>query len=324
MISTSLSAALRRIDPRWTLSLTLFAILDALCYPLITSGLRDAPHLTFAFLRAVIAGSLLGLAAVVLGRPMPRGIGAWLGLAGIGLGTTSLGFVGMFHASEFVAPGTATIISHTQPFIAAILAYWFLGERLPRQQRLGLLLAFVGIVVISLPQLIGNDKIYFAMGLAYIVLATIGVSVGNVLTKALGGCVDPLVGTAAQLMFGAIPLAIAALWQDRPAAINWSPTFVVSLLGLAVLSTALARCLWFALLEQVPLSRANGFTFLSPLIAIALGAAFYGESVGVSTILGMAFTVCGVFLVEARAYSFSTTIPRSWQALVSALRTGRR
>lgn len=298
MISTSLSAALRRIDPRWTLSLTLFAFLDALCYPLITSGLRDAPHLTFAFLRAVIAGSLVALAAVVLGRPMPRGIRTWLGLAGIGLGTTSLGFIGMFHAAEFVAPGTATIISHTQPLIAAFLAYWFLGEQLPRQRRFGLLLAFVGIVIISLPQLTGTGKVYFAVGLGYIVLATIGVSVGNVLTKSLGGRVDPLVGTAVQLLIGAIPLAAAASWQDQPATINWSLTFVASLLGLAVLSTALARCLWFALLERVPLSRANGFTFLSPLIAITLGVAFYGETVGVLTVLGMALTVFGIFFAE--------------------------
>jgi drug/metabolite transporter (DMT)-like permease len=288
----------RRVDVRFSFALTFFAFLDALCYPLITIGLGDAPHLTFAFLRAVLAGSLLGLVAVLLRRPLPQGVGTWFGLAGIGLGTTSLGFAGMFHAAEFVTPGTATIIAHSQPLIAAILAYWFLGERLHYRQRIGLLLAFVGIVTISLPQLIGVGNATFAVGLAYIVLATIGVAIGNVLMKALGGRVDPLVGMAAQLLLGAVPLAIAAALQERPVAITWSPTFLASLLALALFSTALARSLWFILLKQVPLSRANAFTFLSPFIAIALGVAFFGESFGLFTLLGLAFTTGGIVLVE--------------------------
>ncbi len=298
MAITPLCVGFRRVDVRFSFALTFFAFLDALCYPLITIGLGDAPHLTFAFLRAVLAGSLLGLVAVLLRRPMPQGVGTWFGLAGIGLGTTSLGFAGMFHAAEFVTPGTATIIAHSQPLIAAILAYWFLGERLHYRQRIGLLLAFVGIVTIGLPQLIGVGNASFAVGLAYIVLATIGVAIGNVLMKALGDRVDPLVGMAAQLLLGSVPLAIAAALQERPVAITWSPTFLASLLALALFSTALARSLWFILLKQVPLSRANAFTFLSPFIAIALGVAFFGESFGLFTLLGLAFTTGGIVLVE--------------------------
>jgi drug/metabolite transporter (DMT)-like permease len=283
---------------RNTLALTFFALLDALCYPLIAIGLGDAPHLTFAFLRAALAGGMLALLAVLLRRPIPKDVGTWLGLAGIGLGTTSLGFAGMFHAAEFVSPGTATIIAHSQPLIAAIMAYWFLKERLDRRQRIGLLLAFFGIVAISLPQLVGSENSNFVIGLAYIVLATVGVAVGNVLMKAMGSRVDPLVAMAAQLLLGAFPLAVAAGLQEHPAAVVWSPAFLASLLGLALLGTALARVLWFTLLKRVPLSRANAFTFLSPFIGMALGVAFFGESFGLATLLGLAFTAGGIILVE--------------------------
>ena len=295
---TPCPASFRYADLREALALTFFAFLDALCYPLIAIGLGDAPHLTFAFLRAALAGCVLALVAALLRRPMPKGLGTWFALAAIGLGTTSLGFAGMFHAAEFVSPGTATIIAHSQPLIAAIMAYWFLNERLDRRQRIGLLLAFLGIVAISLPQLIGVVGSNFGIGLAYIVLATVGVAFGNVLMKALGGRVDPLVAMAAQLLFGAVPLAVAATLQEHPSAVVWSPAFIASLLGLALFGTALARTLWFTLLKRVSLSRANAFTFLSPFIGVALGVVFFGESLGLATLLGLALTAGGIILVE--------------------------
>ena len=213
-------------------ALVFAAVLWASCYPLITIGLGLAPPFSFAALRAVMAGSALAFIALVLRRPMPRGIRNWLALAGMGLGTTSLGFFGMFHAAEFVSPGLATVIANSQPLIAAILAYFFLAEQLRTVQRLGLLIGFLGIVVLSLPQLGGGERVDFLQGLADIILAAIGVAGGNVLMKALGGRVDPLVAMAAQYLFGAVPLAIAALSFEHPSAIQWSPAFIASLLGL--------------------------------------------------------------------------------------------
>lgn len=293
------TVASRAIRPQYLVALVFVAFLNALCYPLITVGLGYAPHLSFATLRAFVAGSALALVAVLLRRPMPRGLGTWFGLAAIGLGTTSLGYVGMFHAAEFVSPGLATVIANSQPLIAAILAHFFLCERLRPKQRLGLLLGFLGIVVISLPQLGGGGGgAGFTLGLAYIILAASGVAVGNVLMKAFGGRVDPLVAMAAQSLFGAIPLAVAALLREQPSAIAWSPAFMVSLLGLALFGTALGYWLWFTLLGRIPLSRANAFTFLTPFFGFAMGVAFFGERPGLAAIIGLSLAAVGIVLVE--------------------------
>lgn len=290
--------ASRAIRPRHLVALVFVAFLNALCYPLITVGLGYAPHLSFATLRALVAGSALALLAALLGRPMPRGLRTWFGLAAIGLGTTSLGYVGMFHAAEFVSPGLATVIANSQPLIAAILAHFFLCERLRPKQRLGLLLGFLGIIIISLPQLGGGGRTGFTLGLAYVILAASGVAFGNVLMKAFGGRVDPLVAMAAQSLFGAIPLAAAALLREQPSAIAWSPAFMVSLLGLALFGTALGYWLWFTLLGRIPLSRANAFTFLTPFIGFAMGVAFFGERPGLAAIIGLSLAAVGIVLVE--------------------------
>ena len=80
-------------------------------------------------------------------------------------------------------------------------AHLFLRERLGLTQRLGLLLGFLGIVALSLPQFGGPARAGFGLGVAYIALAASGVAVGNVLMKALVGQVDPLVAMAAQTLF---------------------------------------------------------------------------------------------------------------------------
>ena len=66
----------------------------ASCYPLITISLDSAPHLTFAVMRAVIAGSLLLGVALMLRRTFPVDLESWgwIGLAGLAM--TGLGYYG--------------------------------------------------------------------------------------------------------------------------------------------------------------------------------------------------------------------------------------
>ena len=301
------SGARRSLRDWMMWALILQAALNSLCYPLITVGERFAPHLTFATLRAVVAGLALATAAAIGQRPLPRSLRTWLMLAAIGLGTTSLGSLGMYDAAALIAPGLASVIGNSQPLVAAIIAGLFLHERLQPLQRLGLLLGFLGIFVISLPHFDGVGRVSFTHGIAFLALAVVGVAVGNVLMKAVSERVDPLVAMASQALFGAIPLAIAAGLGEQPATLVWSGRFVESLLGLGLLGSALPSWIWFTVLARMPLSRANAFNFLTPLIGFLLGVEFFGERVGLAALLGLALTVGGVVLVERNAREPSNT-----------------
>ncbi|RST85467.1 DMT family transporter [Aquibium carbonis] len=286
---------------RFTPLLVLVAVLNALCYPLITMGLAHVPHLTFAALRAIVAGISLALIAAVLRRPWPPDFRAWVALGGIGFGSTTVAYFGMFHAAEFVSPGLATVVTNSQPLIAAILALVLLHEGLGRLQYLGLGLGFLGIVVVSLPQLGLAGAPGFPAGLAYVIIAAVGIAFGNVLMKAVSNRLDPLVAMAAQLLLGAVPLAVMALLFERPSETVLSPMFLLALLGLALPGTAMAYWLWFWLLGRVPLGRANAFTFLTPFIALAIGIAYFGEHASAPMIAGLALSLAGIVLVERGA-----------------------
>lgn len=277
--------------------IVLVMVLWAACFPLITAGIVYSPHLTFAALRAVLAGAALITLAFALRRPLPRKLEIWAMLAGIGMGATSLGFLGMFHAAEFVSPGIATVIANTQPLLAAVLAGVILNERLTRRGKTGLALGFAGILVITWPQLTSGGQENYVVGVAYIVLAAFGITVSNVLIKLVAGRADALMAMGLQMLIGSVPLMLAAWLTEEPTAIQWTYTFFGALLALSLLGTALVYWLWFSLLEKISLNRANAFSFLIPIFGLASGAVFFGETLGLSQLIGIALTIVGVGLV---------------------------
>lgn len=294
----------------WPWALALVAVLNALCYPLLDVGLRSAPPLTFAALRASVAGLALALLVALQRRPLPSEPRTWLLIAAAGLGTTSLGFLGMFDAARLLSPGLATVLTNTQPLVAAVLARAFLRERLSTLQRFGLLLGFLGIVAISLSHLNGTSRATFVQGVAYVGLAVVGVAVGNLSMKAVCERVDPLVATAAQVLIGAIPLAVGAGAFEHSSVIAWSREFIVILVTLGLLATALTNWLWFAALPNVPLSRANAFNFLTPLVGYLIGASQFGERISLSSLLGLTLAAGGVALVQRVAPAAGIGAPR--------------
>ena len=276
----------------------LVMFLWAICFPLITAGFEFAPHLSFAALRAFLAGAVLVIVGIVLGRPAPRGVRVWVMLVCIGLGATSLAFLGMFHAAEFVSPGIATVIASTQPLLAAILAGIFLSERLDVAGKTGLMLSFAGIVLIMGPELFNSEAQDYATGVAYIILAAFGITVSNVLIKRIAGEIDIIMAMGMQMLIGGIPLLIGAWVFEQPQAIVWSPRFVLILSGLSLFGTAFVYWLWASILEHTALSRANAFSFLVPIFGLAMGAWFYNESLGWSQVSGIGLTLLGIGLVN--------------------------
>lgn len=281
---------------RHTRALTILVmLLWALCFPLIAVGLTMAPPLTFATLRAIVAGLSLLVPALALRRRLPLDWRMWLSLLGVGLTTTTLGFAGMFLAGGRISPGLATVISNVQPLVAAVLAYFFLKERLDGRHRLGLLGGFVGILVVATPDFNQVSMLTEFSGILYVLAGTLGVASGNVLLKQLAGQIDLLVAVGWQFILGSIPLGLMALWLETPERLIWTPNFTLVLLTLAMLGTALAYGLWFALLAHAELTHLNTFTFLTPVLALTIGVLFFQEYL-------RWMEVAGILLILASAW----------------------
>lgn len=92
-------------------------------------GLRDAPLLWFAAMRALLGGAALAAVAAVQRRPLPRSADTWGRVGALGLVNVSLAFAAMYAGIAGLGTGTAAVLSNAQALLILLPAWWQYGER---------------------------------------------------------------------------------------------------------------------------------------------------------------------------------------------------
>ncbi|MDF1588096.1 MAG: DMT family transporter [Gammaproteobacteria bacterium] len=220
----------------------------------------------------------------------------WIYITIIGLTATSLGLWGMFYAGSLINPGLATVITNTQPLIAGILGWYFLKERMSGVPLIGTVIGFTGIVIISLNSLVESER-QILLGIVFVLAASFGVAVSNVLLKKIAGQVDVLFAIGFQLLVGAIPLGVLAFYTTSPDSLDLQMGYTLIILALALLGTALPFILWFWLMQHAPLFKLNVYNFLTPVFGVYLGHTYFSESLTTIQWLGATLIITAIFLV---------------------------
>ena len=298
LVRTSLSI-------RTVAGMVLVAFLWAICFPFIVVGLPDAPPLLFAALRAFLAGACLILIAVYTGTRVSYSPRQLLVLAVIGFSYTGVGLGGMFLGAGNLGPGIATVLANAQPLFAAVLAVFIINEVITGRIFAGLLIGFVGVVVLAMPEMdFGGSRF---IGALYVLGGAIGTAIGNVLLKYQASADDVYWAMGIQLLIGSVFLAIASLSFGESVNIDWTWSFATALFVLAVPATALMVVLWNIMLASAPLNRLNSFTFLTPAFGLIVGILAFDETFSLVEMVGIAVTIVGLFIVvkapEPRRYS---------------------
>lgn len=296
MRASSHGVAHRRLTGIEIAGLLTVMFLWALCYPFIAPALLFAPPLFAATSRALLAGVLLVVLAVVLRRPRPRGR-LWLFALGIGLTETTAGFAAMFLAGGRISPGLATVIASTQPLMAVACARVATRERVGPRGTAAMVVGFGGVAIAALA---GDSRTTSTSGVLLVLLAAAAVACGNVLLKVVAEEADAIWMTGSQLLIGAVPLAAAAVATESAGGVRWEWQLFGSIGVLAVFSTAAGFVLWVTLLRRMPLHRANTFNYATPLFALLIAAAFQGERLSAVQWLGCALVGCAAYLAATK------------------------
>ncbi|MCB1888867.1 MAG: DMT family transporter [Rhodocyclaceae bacterium] len=243
----------------------------------------------------------VGIAAAVL---MP--VLAWRGglrclrshggsLAFVGLTNSALPFVLYAWALLSVPAGFAAVANASSPLWAAVVAWLWLGDRLGRGAVLGLLLGFVGVVVLS-----WNRLGFAGGGSGWAVLACLAATLSygvaaNFTKRHLAGVPALAVAAASQLYAALMLLPLAATrWPAAaPDGSAW-----LSVVALGVVCTGLAYFLYFRLIERVGPARAISVTFLVPLFGMLWGVSFADEIVTGNQLAGCAIILAGTALTH--------------------------
>lgn len=259
------------------------------CFIGIQWGLRDAPLLWFAALRALVAGVALLVVAGAKRRPAPRGASIWRLIALLGVVNVAIGFAAMFGGVSGLATGTAAVLSNAQPLLILLPAWWLYGEAVSARTTGALLVGFVGLLVVAVPG--GGGR---GAGLA--LLSAVAITTGTLLARRLVG-VDLVVAGGWHLVLGGVVLTVAAAVVEGSPSISWTPRFVAVVAFLGLVGTAATTLAWFAEVRESRLDALSAWTFLTPVFGIVLGGAVLGEVPTGWTAVGLAVVLASMWLV---------------------------
>jgi drug/metabolite transporter (DMT)-like permease len=206
-----------------------------------------------------------------------------------------------------------------------IVPWWLLSdaERHLTSSMSGLLIAASPIIAVALARLGGDAERHSAKRWAGLAVGLLGVAVlagpevsgGDpwaitevLLTAACYG-IAPLIAArwladVPALPMTAVCLGFAALVYTPPAIMTWpsavpSGQVLAAIAGLAIVCTALAFIVFFALIREVGTSRALVFTYVNPAVAVTAGVLLLGEPLTGSILASFALILTGSILATA-------------------------
>lgn len=199
-------------------------------------------------------------------------------------------------AAEIELPASLAAIlnSTTALFVAGVAALW-IGETLTVRKVAGLVMGIAGVaVLVGFPPLPLTGAALLAVGA--MLAASLSYAVGGVYAKrtfegvpSLTMAIGQQSGAAAVLL----PLAAATAPESAP-----STAAVLSVLGLALLSTAVAYLLYFYLIRSVGPTKTLTVAFLIPAFGLLFGVVFLDEPVGPGTFAGLVLILASVALAN--------------------------
>lgn len=275
-----------------------------MCFPLIELGHRAAPPLRFASYRSFIAGATLITPLIFFDWKSLFNSQLWKCSIWVALTYTVLGLGGMFLADSRVAPGVSTVLANTQPFIAVILAHFFLNEKINKAIIYGLATCFLGILLIALENYSSSKPFSGSLiGIIFILLGAAGTGAGNTLMKYFSKSLDPIRLVGIQFLLASVILYTLSHTFEGHLPTNWHPSFTWSLLILAIPGTAITTVAWFYLLKKIELSRLVIYSFLTPVFGILIGIFFFKESISALKATGIMLTLAGTFFISFKRSS---------------------
>jgi drug/metabolite transporter (DMT)-like permease len=259
-----------------------------------------ADPLTFLAVRYALAGVVMLAICFVFTAPWPTSSAARAHAVFSGA-LLHAGYLGpvWYVVAHGVPAGVSGVLAGAQPLLTALLAPWLAGERISLRQWGGILVGFIGILLVLQPKIVGVD------------LATLGPMRWLLFVNALG-MISVTLGTFYQKRF--IPTGdlrtiaalqyVGAVGVTLPAACllepnhrlewHWQAIATMAWSVLAISIGAILIMLW--LIRSGAVSRVGTLIYLVPPVVAAEAWLLFGEQMTTGQMLGVGVVVAGVAL----------------------------
>ena len=211
----------------------------------------------------------------------------------------------IYKGLQYTTASRTYILVYTAPFFVALGAHFLLkGDRLNGWKILGLVLAFVGIVILfkgkagtfSLKALPGD---LMALGAGALWGATT-----LYIKKFLSKRALPLQTLFYQVCFSAPLLLIMSLLLENPMIKGFSLMTGISVFYQCIVVAFISYLIWFHLIHRYPVSLLHAFSFFTPVFGVFLsGALILGELIRPELLISLGLVSLGMVLVNRQPNS---------------------
>jgi len=247
--------------------------------------------------RLVFGALAVGAVMVASKTALPRQRSLWPKIALWAAFGVAVPFVLISWAEQHIQSGTASVLNSSMPLFTALFAAAFLvDEQLTPARAAGLLVGFMGVVVLTGGDLydLGDSG---ALGELAVIAAAVCYGGSAVYGRTLLRRGEPLALSGSQLLMGvALMLPILLAVRGVPD-YSLSVEAWLSLLALGVFGTGLGVVVYLWLVDNIGSVRSSLVTYVIPIVGLLLGWAVLGESIGLNTVLGCALIIAGVAAV---------------------------
>jgi len=272
--------------------LFVLAMMWSSSFTAIKVGVELLPPTTLAMLRVVVGAVVLYAWLKLKGYKLPTDGRVWASFFLIGLFGNAIPFVLINWGEQKIDSGLAAILIAAMPLATLVLGRLFSDEILNARRLFGVLLGFLGVVV-----LIGPEQVVTlgdqALRQLAVAAAAVCYAIAAILVRKLPGA-RPIEHGASVLIASSLILVPASFITDLPWTLDFTVQAVAVSIYLGVFPTALAMILLIVVIAS------RGATFLSlnnyliPILGVVWGYLFLDELMTKASVIALVLIIAGV------------------------------
>jgi len=269
-------------------------------YLAIRYAVETIPPFLMGGIRFLVSGGMLYLWARTRGAPRPTRL-HWRN-AVIAGGFLLLGGNGaVVWAEQFVPSGLTALLVSILPFWLVIIEWVRPPRRRPSGAVLvGLVLGFIGIIVLVGPSDIRGHGIVSPLGALVLILGSLSWAIGSFWSRDAELPESGLLTTGMEMLGGGALLLIVGALTGEFSHFDIhgiSNASAIGLLYLITFGSLLGFTSYIWLLDKVSPARLGTYAYINPIVAVLLGWAIAGEKLSLRTGVAAAIVICAVALI---------------------------
>lgn len=277
------------------------AFLTGATSPVTKIGIAEIPPLSFAFVRFFLASFLLLPFFIKKRKSLLREIKPLAPVSLLATGNIVLFVLGI----KLTTATISAILYAGIPIVTVFFLYYFWGEKFDRQKLLGVLIGFVGVLIIVFLPILEKGQQFSGnmLGNLLILGGVVLSSLYEIFSKKLQKIYSPFMITSSFIFVTAIailPLFIFDLiisgmwWRDVTAAGLASIAYII------IFTTILGYALHQYAIRHGGVIFASMFYYLLPVFGYITSFILLGERLTVGIVIGGVLALLGIFLVTQK------------------------